>query len=61
MPVKLAYCSSLGKLKKLEDRVSTNFLILIFDMPNKHTDKYRHKFKKAAYKVTNWPEYGVVA
>ena len=37
--------------------VSSNFLILIFDMPNKHTDKYRHKFKKAAYKVTNWPEY----
>lgn len=26
-------------------------------MPNKHTDKYRHKFKKATYKVTNWSEY----
>jgi hypothetical protein len=26
-------------------------------MPNKHSDKYRHKFKKATYKVTNWPEY----
>ena len=26
-------------------------------MPNKHTDKYRHKFKKATYKVKNWSEY----
>ena len=26
-------------------------------MPNKHNDKYRHKFKKATYKVRNWPEY----
>ena len=26
-------------------------------MPNKHNDKYRHKFKKATYKVINWPEY----
>ena len=26
-------------------------------MPNKHNDKYRHKFKKATYKVTNWAEY----
>jgi hypothetical protein len=26
-------------------------------MPNKHNNKYRHKFKKATYKVTNWPEY----
>jgi len=26
-------------------------------MPNKHNDKYRHKFKKATYKVTNWSEY----
>ncbi|CDZ77269.1 hypothetical protein BN59_01551 [Legionella massiliensis] len=26
-------------------------------MPNKHNDKYRHKFKKAKYKVTNWADY----
>ena len=26
-------------------------------MPNKHNDKYRHKFKKATYKVTNWADY----
>ena len=26
-------------------------------MPNKHNDKCRHKFKKAAYKVKNWAEY----
>lgn len=26
-------------------------------MPNKHNDRYRHKFKKTIYKVTNWPEY----
>jgi hypothetical protein len=26
-------------------------------MPNKHNDKYRHKFKKATYKVKNWSEY----
>ena len=26
-------------------------------MPNKHNDKYRHKFKKSTYKVTNWAEY----
>ena len=26
-------------------------------MPYKHNDKYRHKFKKATYKVTNWAEY----
>lgn len=26
-------------------------------MPNKHNDKYRHKFKKAIYKVKNWREY----
>ena len=26
-------------------------------MPNKHNDRYGHKFKKATYKVTNWPEY----
>ena len=26
-------------------------------MPNKHNDKYRHKFKKATYKVKNWAEY----
>ena len=26
-------------------------------MPNKHNDKRRHKFKKAAYKVKNWAEY----
>lgn len=37
--------------------VSPNFLILSIDMPNKHNDKYRHKFKKATYKVTNWSEY----
>jgi hypothetical protein len=32
-------------------------LFLALLMPNKHNDKYRHKFKKATYKVTNWPEY----
>lgn len=26
-------------------------------MPNKHNDKYRHKFKKATYKVINWAAY----
>ena len=26
-------------------------------MPNKHNDKYRHKFKKSTYKVKNWAEY----
>ena len=26
-------------------------------MPNKHNDKYRHKFKKATYKVKNWAKY----
>ncbi len=26
-------------------------------MPNKHNDKYHHKFKKAVYKVKNWPKY----
>ena len=26
-------------------------------MPNKHNDKYRHKFKKATYKVKNWAQY----
>ena len=26
-------------------------------MPNKHNDKCRHKFKKAAYKVKYWPKY----
>jgi hypothetical protein len=26
-------------------------------MPNKHNDKYRHKFKKATYKVNNWSDY----
>ena len=26
-------------------------------MPNKHNDKYRHKFKKTTYKVKNWAEY----
>ncbi len=26
-------------------------------MPNKHNDKYRHKFKKGKYKVTNWANY----
>ena len=26
-------------------------------MPNKHNDKYRHKFKKAKYKVKNWAQY----
>ena len=26
-------------------------------MTNKHNDKYRHKFKKATYKVRNWSEY----
>jgi hypothetical protein len=25
-------------------------------MPNKHNDKYRHKFKKGTYKVKNWAE-----
>jgi len=26
-------------------------------MPNKHNDTYRHKFKKAKYKVKNWSNY----
>ena len=26
-------------------------------MPNKHNDKYRHKFKKATYKIKNWANY----
>jgi hypothetical protein len=26
-------------------------------MPNKHNDKYWHKFKKATYKVKNWANY----
>lgn len=26
-------------------------------MPNKHNNKYRHKFKKSTYKVTNWADY----
>lgn len=26
-------------------------------MPYKHNDRYRHKFKKSTYKVTNWTEY----
>jgi hypothetical protein len=26
-------------------------------MPNKHNDKYRHKFKKVTYKVKNWAKY----
>ncbi len=26
-------------------------------MPNKHNDIYRHKFKKATYKVKNWAKY----
>ena len=26
-------------------------------MPNKHNDKYRHKFKKTTYKVNNWAIY----
>ena len=26
-------------------------------MPYKHRDKQRHKFTKAKYRVTNWPEY----
>ena len=26
-------------------------------MPNKHNDKYRHKFEKSTYKVKNWAKY----
>ena len=26
-------------------------------MPYKHNEPRRHRFKKAKYKVTNWPEY----
>ncbi len=26
-------------------------------MPYKLKDPYRHKFEKAKYKITNWPEY----
>jgi len=26
-------------------------------MPYKHNQSKRHKFKKAKYKVENWPEY----
>ena len=33
------------------------FLILACIMPNKHNDKYRHKFKKTKYKVKNWANY----
>ena len=34
-----------------------NFHILSINVPNKHNDNYRHKFKKATYKVTNWSDY----
>ena len=32
-------------------------LLVVEPMPYKFTDDRRHKFSKAKYRVTNWPEY----
>ena len=32
-------------------------LLIVIDMPYKLRNNRRHKFKKAHYKITNWPEY----